>query len=100
MTNKNINALLIMPGNESNTKVVSIGRPTIKNSTFLKDCYKHIDCATIERWPYQVKLEKIYFDDDHIYYYEIWVDEEGGPMCKTRKYNVCATLTGHPLYKT
>jgi len=97
MTSNTVNALLVMPGDESATKIVKVGRRTSQNSTFRKDCYKHINCTLIERWPYSAKLERIYFDDDHIYHYEIWVDEEGSPYCKDRKYNPCATITAHPL---
>lgn len=86
--NKNIKyALLIKPGTE-NIEEVEIRR---KNS--LEDMQKYIG-GRVER-AFQL-LKKVYYDKDHIYQYELWIDEEGGPFCKDLNYNGCATISLHP----
>ena len=85
------NALLIMPGvaSENNPKLIQINKKNM-----LKDLYKHIDCNQVQMAP--KFMEKLQYDKKHVYHFEMWIDEEGGPYCKNRDYNGCATVTNHP----
>lgn len=84
-----------MPGDEKLTKVVQISKtgPDVR----VHEMQQHIGADRVELWPKQHQLKQIKFDDEHIYEFDLWVDEEGGPYCNNRTYNRCATITAHPL---
>ena len=90
-------ALLILPGKDSEETIKEIMIDNTKsennNNKRLKQMQELIG-GYIEKAPRLLK--KVYFDDDYIYNYELWVDEEGGPYCKDLDYNGCATISLHP----
>jgi hypothetical protein len=85
-------ALLILPGDQDATEVVDL--PAKNRGDTMR---KLLGCQRLERIPKLNQLKQIDTKSGDSIEYEMWVDEEGGPMCNNREYNACGTITSHPL---
>lgn len=85
---KKVNALLVLPGDESLTTVVTVDKSTAFGSVL----GPHV---SIETWPYQYTRDKITGPNNTSYRLEMYVDESG--LLKKLPINPCATLAMDPL---